>query len=330
MINVEKFERDIDNLDMIAQAAESMFGKIVRTPSIKVEQTGLQALLPEGSRVTMKLELLQKAGSFKARGSLLSIEALTEEQLKNGVVAASGGNHALAVSWAAREVGTSAKITVPRTADPVRIEGCRKLGAEVMLYDTIHEAFDMMHVIEEDEGRHAIHPYEGFHMSLGAATIGLELFAAAPDLDIVILPVGGGGLISGMSTALKLLNPKIEIYGIEPFGADSMHRSFAAGSAQKIDKVTTIADSLGAPHALPYSYSLARANVDDILRVTDDELRDAMRAMNTSMKLMAEPACAASLAGALGPLREKCEGKSVGLIACGSNINPQKFVELIG
>ncbi|MBL4807030.1 MAG: threonine/serine dehydratase [Rhodobacteraceae bacterium] len=316
------------NLTDIHTAADLLNGKVIRTPVIDVRQTGIDALLPEGSNVVMKLELLQKSGSFKARGCYLSMNALTAEQRQAGVVAASGGNHALAVAWAARNIGVNAKIAVPRHADPIRLNGCRDLGAEVILCDDIHHAFEVMDEVAKSENRSTIHPFEGLNMSLGAATCGLEFHTDAADLDIVILPVGGGGLISGMSAAFKLLNPSIEVYGVEPNGADTMFRSFQAGSPQSIDKVSSIADSLCAPTALPISYGLARKYVTDIVKVSDDALRAAMRIMNTSLKLMPEPACAASLAGALGPLREKCEGKNVGLLACGSNISLEKFAAL--
>jgi len=316
-------------LEKIKSAQQQIAGRIIRTPTLDLRQTGLEELLPKGCTATMKLELFQKAGSFKARGNLLSVEALTPEQLKSGVTAASGGNHALALAWAAKTAGTSAKIAIPKTADPIRIDGCRALGAELVLCDSILEVFPKMHQIAKAEGRSIIHPFEGYNMSLGAATCAAELFTDAPNLDIVILPVGGGGLISGMSAALKLLNPKIDIFGIEPFGADSMYQSFQSDSPQSLDKVDTIADSLGSPTALPYSYALTRANVTDIVRVTDDDLRQTMRVMNETLKLMVEPACAASLTGALGPLKSHCEGKTIGLLACGANISRARFMELV-
>ena len=317
------------NLSDIENAAAQLSGKVINTPVFDVNQTGIEDLLPANSRVSMKLELLQKAGSFKARGCYLSLNALSEDQRKRGVVAASGGNHALAVAWAARNIGVNAKIAVPCNADPVRLNGCEALGAEVVLCDDIHHAFEAMHDIESAEGRSVIHPFEGLNMSLGAATCGLEFHNTVPDLDIVILPVGGGGLISGMSAAFKLLNPEIEVYGVEPKGADTMYRSFKAGTPQSIPVVDSIADSLGSPTALPISFGLAYKYTDDIVKVSDDDLRASMRVMNTALKLMPEPACAASLAGALGPLRQQCEGKKVGLLACGSNISIEKFATLI-
>ena len=317
-------------LDAIRTAQQQIAGQIIRTPILELRQTGLEELLPKGSRAVMKLELFQKAGSFKARGNLLSVQALTPDQHSAGVTAASGGNHALALAWAAQAAGTSAKIAIPKTADPVRIEGCRALGAELVLCDDIHEVFSVMEEIAKSEGRTVVHPFEGYNMSLGSATCGAEMFADAAKLDVVILPVGGGGLISGMSKALKLLNPEIEIFGVEPYGADSMYRSFRSGTPERLEKVDTIADSLGSPTALPYSYALTRENVTDIVRIHDDELRNTMRLMNSTLKLMVEPACAASLTGALGPLKEYCEGKSIGLLACGANISRERFMGLVG
>ncbi len=315
-------------LDDIKDAASRIHAYIVRTPTVSLKQSGLKDLLPKNCTTTLKLELLQMSGSFKARGNLLSLMALTSDQLENGVTAASGGNHALALAWAAKTLGTTAKIAIPKSADPIRIEGCRALGAELVLCESIHTAFTTMDKIAKNESRSIIHPFEGRSMSLGGATCGLEMFQDMPDMDIAILPVGGGGLISGISTALKLLNPEIGIYGVEPFGADSMFRSFQSGSPQCIEKVDTIADSLGSPTALPFSFALTKANVSDIVRVTDDELRDTMRLMNRGLKIMPEPACAASLAGAIGPLKSVCKGKKIALLACGSNISLEKFTHL--
>lgn len=315
-------------LDDIKNAASRIHAHIVRTPNVSLKQTGLKDLLPKNCTATLKLELLQMSGSFKARGNLLSLMALTPDQLKNGVTAASGGNHALALAWAAKTLGTTAKIAIPKSADPIRIEGCKALGAELVLCESIIEVFPTMETIAAKEGRTIIHPFEGYGMSLGAATCALEMYSDNPDMEIAILPVGGGGLISGMSAALKLLNPAIKIYGVEPFGADTMYRSFQSGQPERIEKVDTIADSLGSPTALPYSFGLTKANVADIVRVSDDDLRNAMRLMNQNLKLMPEPACAASLAGAIGPLKSLGEDKNIALLACGANISLDKFVSL--
>ncbi len=161
--------------------------------------------------------------------------------------------------------------------------------------------------------------------ALGTATLGLEFARQAPGLDALIVPIGGGGLAAGTASTFKLVQPDCLIYGVEPEGADSMSRSFAAGSPQTIDKVRSIADSLGAPYALPYSFALCRQNVDDIVLVDDDALRRAMGLLFAEMKLAVEPAGAAATAALLGPLRQRLQGKRVGVIVCGANIDFSTF-----
>jgi threonine dehydratase len=147
----------------------------------------------------------------------------------------------------------------------------------------------------------------------------------APGLDAVVVPIGGGGLCAGVATAVKLVRPETLVFGVEPEGADSMRRSFAAGTPQSIDAVRTIADSLGAPHAAPYSFELCRRNVDELVMVDDDALRRAMKLLFVSAKLAVEPAGAAATAALAGPLRERLAGKRVGLVVCGANIDPATF-----
>jgi threonine dehydratase len=244
-----------------------------------------------------------------------------------GVVAASGGNHAhaLAVAWAAQKAGVSAKIAIPKAADSIRIEGCRSMGAEVILCEDIVDAFAVMERSAADEGRKMMHPFEGEHMTLGSATCGAEFVAAHPEIDLFIIPVGGGGMISGMAAAIKLANPDATVIGVEPFGADSMYRSFEAGTPVRLEKIDTIADSLASPLAMPYSFGVTHRYADQIVRVTDTELRAAMRIYQEVLKITAEPACAASLAALIGPLKDMATGRKVGLIACGSNISMARY-----
>ena len=166
-----------------------------------------------------------------------------------------------------------------------------------------------------------MHPFEGPRTALGTATLGLELMEQVPDLDAVIVPIGGGGLCAGVAAAVKLVAAGCLVFGVEPEGADSMRRSFAAGSPQAIDAVRTIADSLGAPHAAPYSFDLCRRYVDELVLVDDDALRRAMLLLFTSAKLAVEPAGAAATAALCGPLRERLAGRRVGLVVCGANID---------
>jgi threonine dehydratase len=316
------------SLSEISEASRALAARIVRTPVHVLRSPEIDGALGSHTTVYAKLELLQHTGTFKARGALLNALALTDEQRARGVTAISAGNHAIATAFAAREVGTHAKVVMIATANPLRIELCKAFGAEIELAADAHAGFERVREIEA-EGRTLIHPFEGRTTALGTATLGMELCEQVPDLDAVIVPIGGGGLCAGVSSAVKLLSPGCEVIGVEPEGADSMHRSFAVGEPRSIERVATIADSLGAPYALPFSFELCRRNVDRLVLVSDAELRSAMRVLLRTAKLAVEPAGAASTAALLGPLRDHLRGKRVAVIVCGSNIDAQSYAQLI-
>lgn len=274
---------------------------------------------PPGSEVVLKCELWQVTGSFKARGALTVMSRLDPAACARGVTAVSAGNHAIAVAWAARELGTTAKVVMMQNAEASRVAKVRALGAELELLPDVHAAFARAKEIEQQEGRFLVHPFEGPDVALGTATLGLELVQQAGPLDAVVVPIGGGGLCAGVSAAVKQAQPRCAVYGVEPTGADSMRRSLDAGSPQSIDRVRTIADSLGAPYALPYSFALCQRFVDDVVLVTDDELRAAMQLLYDELRFVVEPACAAATAALRGPLHARLTGKRVALILCGSN-----------
>lgn len=306
-------------------AARQRLGDLVReTPVWQWRSEALTELLGD-TTVFLKMELFQHAGSFKIRGALTVMLSLTPEELSRGIITVSAGNHAMASAYAARVLHTTAKVVMPRNANPFRVQASRELGAEVVLVDDVHVAFDTVDQIQRDEGRIFVHPFEGPLIALGAATVGLELCHQVPDLDAVIIPIGGGGLCAGISSAVKQLSPQTRVYGVEPEGADTMHRSFASGKPESIETVGTIADSLGAPHAAPHSFSLCQQFVDELVRVDDPALSRAMALLFREMKLAVEPACAASTAALLGPLRDPLRGKRVGLILCGTNIDLDTF-----
>ena len=216
-----------------------------------------------------------------------------------------------------------------RSANPFRVAACAAYGAEVVLADDVHQAFSLAERIRDEEGRVFIHPFEGPSIALGTGTIGLEICEQVEDFDAIIIPVGGGGLIGGISNAVRQLRPGTEIIGVEPEGADTMHRSFPSGEPERIEKVATIADSLGAPFALPYSFELTRRNVDRLAMVDDLQLRQTMGFLFRSMKIAVEPACAASTAALLGPLRDSLRGRRVVIVMCGSNIDWQTFADQV-
>ena len=316
------------SLEEIREAADQIAGDVIKTPVLPLISARWDGVLPDCAGVTLKLELFQQAGSFKARGALLGIRRLDAAQRRAGVVAASGGNHALAVSWAAQAAGVDALICMPKATDPARIAGCEALGAKVALFEDMAAAFAGMEAAAE-AGRSLMHPFEAAHMVLGSATCGAEYLGQAPDVDTFVIPIGGGGLIAGMAAAIKQMRPDAQVIGVEPVGADSMSQSFAAGQPVRIGKVATIADSLGAPLSMPLTYGIARDNVDRIVRIEDGEMLAAMDLYQQTLRITAEPACAASLAAILGPLRDDLAGRQVGIIACGSNISLTRYGELM-
>ena len=301
-----------------------------RTPVLPLHSARVRDALGSQTQIWLKLELLQRTGSFKARGALTNIFALDPAALSRGITAVSAGNHAIAAAYAAQVAGTSAKVIMIESANALRIARSREYGAEVLLAGNAHQAFAQAEKIVREEGRSMIHPFEGRNTALGTATLGAEFVRQVPGLEAVIVPIGGGGLCAGVSAAVKLLAPGCKVYGVEPEGADSMRRSFAAGSVQSIERVNTIADSLGAPYALPITFSLCRRFVDDLVLISDDQIRAAMRLLLEDAKLAVEPAGAAATAALLGPLRERVAGKKVGIIVCGANIDAASFLRLLG
>ncbi len=318
-------QHDPPTLEAIRRARDTLGDRVRTTPVWQWRGPLIEEDLGPDTEVLLKLELFQYAGSFKPRGAMLNMLALTPEELMRGVTAVSAGNHAMAVGFAAATLGTSAKVVMPSNANAFRVAASRAYGAEVVLVDDVHDAFEEVHRIEREEGRTFVHPFEGYWTSTGTATVGLEWSEQAPELDAILVPVGGGGLISGIATAFKLLQPECRVYGIEPEGADSMHRSFAAGEPQSIDKVRTIADSLGAPYAAPYTFGLCQRFVDELVMIDDAQIRDAMRLLFTEMKLAVEPAGAAATAALVGPLRDELRGRRVGVLVCGANIDSGTF-----
>lgn len=310
-------------------SARSLLGdSVAHTPSWRWRTPGVLARTP-GIELHLKLELLQTTGSFKARAALLFALGLDGDARKRGLTGVSAGNHAIAVAHAARAIGSSAKIVMPKTADPWRVGRCRDIGGEVVLVDDVHTAFAEVEHIVATEGRLFVHPFEGPTVAAGTGTIGLEMLEDVPDVDAVVVPIGGGGLAAGIAAAIKQARPDVRMIGVEPVGADTMHRSFAAGEPRSIDAVRTIADSLGAPHAAPYSFALCRRYLDELVYVDDDMLVDAMRLLYSDAKLAVEPAGAATTAAVLGPLREGLVGRRVIALVCGANIDPTVFCRLI-
>lgn len=316
-------------LSEIAAARERLGDLVRRTPVWEAQAPTIRAAVDDATSVFWKLELFQHAGSFKPRGALTVMLDLDAAALQRGVTAVSAGNHAMAVAFAARALGTTAKVVMMENANPFRVASCRELGAEVELVPDVHRAFERVEEVVAEEGRTFVHPFDGPRVVLGTATVGHEICEQLGELDAVIVPIGGGGLCAGVAAAIKQRFPDCRVIGVEPTGADSMHRSFAAGEPRAIEAVKTIADSLGAPFAMQYSFDVCRQFVDELVLVDDAELKATMRILFQEAKLAVEPAGAATTAALLGPLRGKLQGR-IGLVVCGANIDVETFSGMCG
>lgn len=309
----------------IRAAATAISPYVEKTPVHRWQGPELAKLVGEDTEVWLKLELWQRSGTFKARGVIANLVAMTDEQKRRGVTAMSAGNHAVAVAWGAQRFGVSAKVVMQASANPARVALAKSYGAEVLMAADGPSGFALADQIAADEGRAFIHPFDGVATSLGTGSLGVELAAQVPNLDAAIIAVGGGALAGGAARAIKFLQPRCQTIGVEPDGADSMHRSFAAGSAQRLERVSTIADSLAPPMTLPYTYALCRASLDRLVKVTDDQIRSAMGLLFREMKLAVEPAAAAATAALVEHQAGDLRGKRVAVVVCGSNIDLATF-----
>ena len=324
---------EVPTVDAIRRNRARLGDLVVTTPVRQIVDDALSAVVGASTRVWLKEELFQRTGSFKPRGALSVMLDLDADALKRGVTGVSAGNHAISLGYSARRLGTTAKVVMPKNANPFRVQVCRELGATIELVNNVHEAFARVREIETTEGRTFVHPYEGPKTALGTASVGMEFIdqvrAEGVTLDAIIVAAGGGGLTAGVACAVKQMSPLTAVYVVEPEGADSLSRSFKAGSPQSIEAVRTIADSLGAPRCEPYSFELNRMFVDEVVLVNDDQIREGMRLLFRTAKLAVEPAGAAALAALMHPLRARLEGKTVGLVVCGANIDPETFCKQI-
>ena len=302
-VNVIQGEK-VPSLDDIAAQHIALAPWVNRTPVF--DQHGLDPTASSSrSTLNFKFELLQASGSFKARSAFSHLLALGEA----------------AVAYAASRLGIDAKVVVLRRANPAQLALCRRYGAHVVVAEDDTHGYGLVRAIEAEEGRYFVHPFNGYRTVLGSATLGYEWVTQVPDLDAVIVPVGGGGLAAGVGAALRLANPRCRVFGVEPEGADAMSRSFAADHPIRMTTRHTIADSLIAPHIEEYSFALCRRYLERIVTVGDDALRQAMLDLYEQLKLAVEPACAAPLAAFTGPLQDALAGKRVGILLGGSNLD---------
>ena len=312
-------------LELIKEAAARIASRIHRTPVITSRSFNKAA----GHEVFFKCENLQRAGAFKARGATNKILSLTDDEKKRGVIAISSGNHAQAVALAAKEAGIRAVVAIPADAPKSKIEATRGYGADIRFFDRQRDDREVFgHDIAEREGLVMVPPYDDYLIMAGQGTCGLEFLEEAPDLDCILTPCSGGGLFAGVSTAAKSIKPSIRCFAVEPDTANDTQQSIRKGERVAIPPPPTIADGLRVQTPGALTFPITRANAEDVLTVTDEEIIATMRFMLFRMKLLVEPSGAAAAAAVFaGKVPSNC--KRIGVVLSGGNIDPEALARLI-
>ena len=272
-----------------------------------------------GNQIYIKPENMQVTGAYKIRGAYYKISTLSDEEKARGLVTASAGNHAQGVAYAAQAAGVSATIVMPTTTPLVKVNNTKDYGAKVVLHgETFDDAAELAAKLSEEEGLTYVHPFNDPAIATGQGTISYEIFQDLPDVDVILVPIGGGGLATGVSTLAKLLNPNVTVIGVEPSGAASMKASLDAGHVVTLDRVETIADGVAVKTPGDQIFPYIQKNIDDIITIPDDELVDAFLDMMEKHKMIVENAGLLPIA-ALSHL--KCRGKNVVPVLSGGNMD---------
>lgn len=281
-----------------------------------------------GNQIYIKPENLQKTGAFKIRGAYNKINKLTEEEKKRGVIASSAGNHAQGVAYAARELGIKAVIVMPKTTPLIKVQSTKKYGAEVVLYgDVYDDAYQKAKELEAQEGYVFVHPFDDIDVLEGQGTIALEILEEMPDAEVIVVPIGGGGLISGIAAAAKMIKPDIKIIGVEPSGAASATEALKKNKVVTLPEANTIADGTAVKRIGDLTFNCIKQYVDEVVTVDDYELTEAFLLLAEKHKLIAENSGILPLA-ALKKLSER--GKKVVPVVSGGNIDVLMISSMIG
>jgi len=313
-------------LDDILLAKSRLQGIAVRTPLVR-------CFTGEETELYLKAESFQPIGSFKLRGAYNKVASVPEADRQRGVVSYSSGNHAQGVAYAARALGVKCVIVMPRTAPKVKMEATAALGAEIVTVGSgSDERMKKAEELAQQHGYNIVPPYNDEQIIAGQGTIGLEILADLSDVDLVLCPVGGGGLISGVSSALKLSGSKAKVIGVEPELANDAQQSFRAGQIVTITPErasSTLADGLRTQSIGPINFEHIRKHVDDIVTVTETEIRQAMRRMVTTARLIAEPSGAVTFAAWLFHRAQLPESSKAVAVVSGGNLEPELLAEVL-
>ncbi|MVA36276.1 threonine ammonia-lyase [Agrobacterium vitis] len=307
------------SVESIRAAAERVKPFIRRTPMLRLSHCA-GAELPQ--EFHLKLECLQVSGSFKIRGAVNRVKTLAPEQLANGLVAASGGNHGLATAYMARQSGVSATIFLPTNASPIKEQKLKKWGADVRyagsVWDEAHEAAQSF---ARERGAFYMHPFADDAIVSGQGTVAVEMLEQLPDVDLYIVAIGGGGLITGMSQMIKAANPKARIIGVEPVGSPTLHASFAAGKVVRLPQITTRVATMACGRTDESIYEIARQHVDDIVLIEDEDMQRAAELLWFEFGIAADLSGAASLAALMSGAVKAQKGERIAGLVCGAGVD---------
>jgi len=311
------------NIDTITRASKELLGNIIKTPTIRSQHLSSEI----SGEVFLKLENLQHTSSFKVRGAYTSITRLKEEQKKMGVIAMSAGNHAQAVAWWAKKERVNATIIMPEHAPLFKVMKTKSLGADVILRGrTLNESQTYVSELVNDKKLTLIHPYDDSNVVIGQGTLGLEFMEDIKDLDLLVIPIGGGGLISGVSIVAKALNPNIKIYGVQTEKFPSMYNVLHKKELAILGD--TLADGIAVKKPGEITSEIIKDYVDDILLINEFELEKAISSLFENERIVAEGAGAAGVA-AIMKNKDKFSGKKVGTVICGGNIDARLFASIL-
>ncbi|MCE2775411.1 MAG: threo-3-hydroxy-L-aspartate ammonia-lyase [Limnohabitans sp.] len=317
--------RVLPTFDDVRAAAQRLLGHAHRTPVLR--SATLEQRL--GAQLFFKCENFQRMGAFKFRGAFHALSRLTPEQRRAGVVAYSSGNHAQAVALSAQILGLSATLIMPHDASPAKLAATRAYGATVVGYDRYNEdAMALARELAAREGRTFIPPFDHADVLCGQGTAALELFEEVGELDVLLVCLGGGGLLSGCALASRALSPRCRVYGVEPEAGNDVQQSFRRGERVRIPTPRTIADGAQTPLVGELTFEIIRRHVDDILTVTDEQLVEAMRFYAERMKMVVEPTGCLTLAAACHAGLD-LKGQRVGLVISGGNVDLPRFAQLL-
>jgi threonine dehydratase len=312
-------------LAQIRAAHSRIRGLVHETPVLTASTLGARA----GVRLLLKCESFQKTGSFKPRGALNIVLSLSEAERRRGLITVSAGNHAQAVAWAARSAGAPCLVVMPSGAPRSKIDAVRGYGAEIVLHDDRATLFERLEVERTRTGAVFVHPFDDPVGLAGAGTVGLEILAAVPEVDAVVVPVGGGGLMAGTACAVKALRPECRVIAVELAAGPGMRPALDAGKPVPVPRpADTLADGMTPPFVGAIPLAVARTRIDDLVTVTEEQIREAMRLLLTRAKLYVEGSGAAAVAAVLaGQVRVAPEAVVVAIVS-GGNVDPERVAAL--